>query len=208
MNHNRLPTKSPEIPAATDTLDSLRDRIGTFVQALGPAVPFPEGTYTIDTGKEPPRPLITSGQAPTVYLTFPGSLLKDIAPEATQRLQIEELSLSRDTPIYNYAGGESIPSSPQDVDMEALQDPYWASGGGSGVYIGKPPDALFESTFYKLSARGDFSRESEPHEGDPWPSQDPSYVSEQERDDINAILDALSRLNKDKLASVMQVEVL
>lgn len=209
MNHDQLRTvDDTEAAATTEDLVALRERVGTFVQANGPAVSFPEGTRMLDTGEEPPRPLIVDEDAPTVYLTFPRSLLERLAPEAVQRLKIDELTLSRDTPTYQYMDA-FIPLEPQEVSMDKVFDPYWTSGRGSGIGIRKPADADFDSTSYNLSADGTFSRRSEPHEGDPWPlpSQDPSYISEQERTDINAILDGLEQLDADELTAAMQVEV-
>jgi hypothetical protein len=205
MNHNQPPiTDSPEVPASEEALALLRERVGTFVQAHGPTVNFPESTHIIDTGVEPPRPLITGEDAPTVYLTFPGPALTALAPEAVKRLQVDMLTLSKGTPTYEYIGDGPIPLNPRDIDEDDIYDAYL---GGSGVSIIKPPDAPVRSTSYKLGDNGEFARESMPHEGDPWPvpSQDPSQISTQECADVNAILDGLDGLAESELDAIIQV---
>jgi hypothetical protein len=134
---------------------------------------------TIDVAK-------SSSFSPCIYLSLPRSFLEEIAPKPTQRLQIEELSLF------------------QDIHADDA-----TSGLESGVYIDKSPNATFASTIYKQSFDGEFSRESEPRSGDPWPlpSQDPSRASNQECNDMNAILDALSQLDEGAVASNMWTDI-
>jgi hypothetical protein len=127
-----------------------------------------------------------SSSSPCIYLSFPRTFLEEITPEPTQRLQIEELSLFQD--IY-----------PDNI----------TSGLENGVYIDKSSDATFASTIYKRSFDGDFTRESDPRPGDPWPlpSQDPYRASNQECDDMNAILDAFSQLDKEVVASIVRTDI-
>ncbi len=177
MNHDKLPAaNTPESRANDEKLTALHARIGAFVRDFGPG----DAALAAAIADE------ASSSSLAVYLNFPRAFLEEIAPEPTQRLEIEELSLF------------------QDVHMDDI-----TSALGNGVYIDKSPDARFESTIYNKHADATFGRESEPRAGDRWPlpSEDPSRASNQECDDINAILDALLQLDREVVTSIVQTEI-
>jgi len=176
MSHDKLPpAKNPETRASDETLTALHQRIGAFVGAFGP-----------DEASLASVDVTESSSSPAIYLSFPRSFLEEIAPEPTQRFQIEELSLFQDIHADNAT-----------------------SGLENGFYIDKSPDAAFASTIYKQSFDGDFIRESDPRPGDPWPlpSQDPYRASEQECSDMDAILDALLQLDKKVVTSIVRTDI-
>lgn len=155
------------------------------------------------------RPLIASDeQVPVVSLIFSKSFLERIAPEAAKKLCIHEFGLVKVTPTYEYTGSGSVPERLEDISLWDVRDTDW-DNGGSGFYIVRPPTDSLEGTSYYLPPSGRFYRQSEPREDKPWPlpSEDPSYISECERQNVSAILDALEQLSEEELRAAMQINV-